>query len=339
MATFSKDSTPNPPQGDDASSASGQLLNFAGHTCWPDIYEELQLYILSIMSLVSAVSIGCTSRTNYNLVQAHLWWRVQSCLRAFNLPEKSTLSTMKRIGAIISGSAALAVIEPGMFIPQDIDIYVPFGRLEDFVSFIKSLGDFRETVKDDNEPSYQYSGRQTGIHTVKYFTHKADGAIVNVVETRSSSTPTAVFMFHSTIVMNYVTWSTIVCAYPRMTTQHKALINSDANPPTSKTLYCLIKYMARGFDFLGHANEWDKQHDCRSNGSCGRTIRGITDKATLRTAFSGGFMEEQDVVDNSLIWILASAAPCKDDDAVPHTLGFVGTNHFAAVVSDRAQTA
>lgn len=135
-------------------------LQRLAYSSWLDLYEDLQLYVLGIASLVSAVNLGYTCRYNYGLVQGFIQGRIHAFLLAFSLPPADTLTTMKRLNAIISGSLVLALIEPGLFKPRDIDIYVPLGKMNAFISFLEGLGGFKEVVKEDELPPYEPNGRR-----------------------------------------------------------------------------------------------------------------------------------------------------------------------------------
>lgn len=115
-----------------------------------------------------------------------------------------------------------------------------------------------------------------------------------------------------------------------MTSDHKALQNTDIDTPSNRTIDCLLKYIKRGFDFLNDASEWDEKHECRRSPYCGRAMRGVDDSATMRVGFTGDLMAKNDLIDEKMIWILASKQPCKQSDRVSHTRGFVGSTNYAA---------
>ncbi|KAJ2916280.1 hypothetical protein MD484_g4134, partial [Candolleomyces efflorescens] len=303
---------------------------------WMDLCTDLQLYVMSVASLVSVVNIGYTSRYNFNVAQGFIKDKIYALLVAFSLPPAATLDTMKKLKAVISGSLVLALIEPGLFTPGDIDIYIPFGNMIAFVQFLDGLGGFKEVAKEDELPPYEPSGRRvTCVHQTKYFQHQASGALVNLVETRTKTPTVAVFMFHSSIVMNYITWNTVVCAYPNLTCQHKALQNTDLDTPTDRTVKCFLKYIRRGFDFLNHANEWDDKHECRRSPYCGRSTRRVDDRSTMRIGFSGELESANDLVDDSISWSLATKAPCKHNATLIQTQGHVTARNYVARVSER----
>jgi hypothetical protein len=178
------------------------------------------------------------------------------------------------------------------------------------------------------EASRSTADKFKGILQNKYF-KKDTGAVVNLIETRSSA-PTAVFMFHSTFVMNYLTWNTLVCAYPKMTVRGRGLLNSDADEQSPRTMSCLIKYILRGFDNMERDEEWDSTHVCNRSSYCPRTLRRINDRGTMCATFSDDEGVAPDLVDASVVWRLGSIGPCKATGSAPPLSGFVGASSFAA---------
>jgi hypothetical protein len=59
---------------------------------------------------------------------------------------------------------------------------------------------------------------------------------------------TAIFRFHSTFVMNFITWNAVVCTYPQMTFDHVGLTNALDRELMPRTKHCMIKYALCGFD-------------------------------------------------------------------------------------------
>lgn len=119
------------------------------------------------MSLVSVVCIGSTSQYNYTMYKQHLQDRVNACFISFGLPPAPTLFLMKRLRVVLSGSCALAVIEPGWFKPRDLDLYIPSGHLDAFVEFMLSLGAFQESVDGDRSiPPLSYVGSRASGEVV-----------------------------------------------------------------------------------------------------------------------------------------------------------------------------
>jgi hypothetical protein len=146
-------------------------------------------------------------------------------------------------------------------------------------------------------------------------------------------------MFHSTFVMNYITWNSVLCPYPIMTFEHKGLLNTDSTDQDFSTLKSMAKYDRRGFNTLLDCSEWKSRHVCGRNAYCARTVRGVTDGATLRAVYIGGLEASADVLDASLLWSLASITSCLGGNDSPNPenlLGFVCTTEGAEFSTNMA---
>lgn len=118
------------------------------------------------------------------------------------------------------------------------------------------------------------------------------------------------FMFHSTLVMNYITWNTVVCPYPRMVADHVGLLNSCRLQLSGVVLKCLDKYRDRGFHVLDNAAEW-REHVCEQDPYCGETFRRVDDRGTMRLFYGEeSSLEAMDVIDDGLRWKLATRVEC-----------------------------
>jgi hypothetical protein len=89
---------------------------------------------------------------------------VEQILRRFGLPPTATLSMLEVAKAVVSGSAVLSIIVPGVFIPQDINIYVAqenAGVVERFLQRDIGLIHCWTNGLHGRSNAY-YRGRQTG---------------------------------------------------------------------------------------------------------------------------------------------------------------------------------
>ncbi|KAF6751213.1 hypothetical protein DFP72DRAFT_816992 [Ephemerocybe angulata] len=250
------------------------------------------------------------------MVKAHANNRVASLIKGFTLPLEEFLQFMKGAGVVISGSGALHVVQPGHFHPADLDLYAPFGYLEAIHRFLIETTQYI-LVFDEPYPrsrpgsnAGQVNENPTGIRVVRYYVNTLSGKVINVIETRLAAAPSAVFMFYSTYVMNFITGSTVVCAYPLMVERHVGLLNTYRERIPYKMARCLKKYVGRGFAVLDSASDWQPDHKCGESLYCAETTRVITDGATLRILFGENGGREQDLIDPGLRWKLASRFRC-----------------------------
>jgi hypothetical protein len=109
-----------------------------------------------------------------------------------------------------------------------------------------------------------------GIHCVVFYRHPTTDAVLNLIEATHANPAAAIFKFHSTFVMNYMTHNALLCFYPQSTEDHVGLVNT-CNPDLSIRMQsCLSKYDLRGFQALDRGYDWkESPHDCDSYAYCG----------------------------------------------------------------------
>lgn len=131
-------------------------------------------------------------------------------------------------------------------------------------------------------------------------------------------------MFHSTVVMNFVTWDAMVCAYPRMLRDSVGLANTDRMNRRSRLDGPLQKYRDRGFRVLRSASEWDPRHVCGQNRYCGATERRLSDAAVMRVSLSNLMGDPIMSFDGCISWKLAVSRRClAPDEPETSTPGWV----------------
>jgi hypothetical protein len=134
-------------------------------------------------------------------------------------------------------------------------------------------------------------------------------------------------MFHSTIVMNFITWSSIVCAYPKSTLALEGLKNTYRANDSLNHQVCFTKYIKRGFTLYDTGESLEANHLCGESGYCGQTLRFITDSSTLRYSFADDpdTHTRPELIDRRLAWKLATKAHCKPPNHRRPASGFVHT--------------
>ncbi|TEB19409.1 hypothetical protein FA13DRAFT_1601539, partial [Coprinellus micaceus] len=180
--------------------------------------------------------------------------------------------------SIASGSAVLRIMDAFMGKPGDLDIYVPRGSMSAADEFLH-LHEY-VLVSISLENSRTLDRGEAGISEVRYYLNRFNGALVNVIESSTSSSPTAVFFFHSTIVMNYLSWNALISAYPIMTIDRCGILNSCGAKERPRMEECMAKYRRRGYDFVATSLECERlpnQHICGEFEYCAHTVRGIDD--------------------------------------------------------------
>ncbi|RXW18751.1 hypothetical protein EST38_g7117 [Candolleomyces aberdarensis] len=282
---------------------------------WHAAPVEVQQRVLGHLSVANLGNIGRTSHYHYALVKRQVRGRVTATLADWWLPGE-TFRFMKDHNMVISGSAVLAIAEPNSVVPNDLDMYVPRGGMPAVQDFLSQHTEYVKVPDgavglSEEEQEYASDPLESGVKAVAFFKHPTGLSVLNIIETMDIVATTAIFKFHSTFVMNYVTWNALVCAYPKMTEDRVGLVNTHSLDLPSGLVRCMIKYAVRGFRLLDRAYDWKKEnHACANHGYCGRCQRFVGDEYTMRFAFLDGFGVEADVIDSGIGWRLNSRYTC-----------------------------
>ncbi|KIN98795.1 hypothetical protein M404DRAFT_156900 [Pisolithus tinctorius Marx 270] len=90
---------------------------------------------------------------------------------------------------------------------------------------------------------------------------------IDVVVSKTMTTISPLFQFHSTAVMNFISADSIFCTYPGLTLHRHVLINAYpiySGSLRSKTMAALQKYNSHGFDFIPCEDIHQLPHICQS---------------------------------------------------------------------------
>jgi len=207
---------------------------------------------------------------------------------------------MRRTGAVVSGSAALALIHPQQFLPNDIDFYVlPFA----FAGVLRYVEDHGYKIKPfDRSLCNYYHQNIVVIKLVHPVSHKS----VNVTTGLDNHVVKLITRFHSTLVMNYLSWFGLVDLYPEWTMEKRGLIVTD-NPASRG---CHAKYVERGYTLyrdVFQLTEPLEEHICSFDPYCPTSVRSLHDGHSLVEPFdSNGFPFKKS--DRDMAWSLP--VPC-----------------------------
>ncbi|KAG6871433.1 hypothetical protein C0992_010967, partial [Termitomyces sp. T32_za158] len=193
--------------------------------------------------------------------------------------------------------------------PVDLDLYVPNGEWRKVLHQL--VHDYGYTV--DPDPLDNAYSRVTGIyHVVRYC---RGACVVDLVVSMTDDSVVPIINFHSTLIMNYMSGTNIVCAYPDLTFNRRGLVNSRRlilSELDYDIISPLIKYRRRGFDLAVTLEEWEEygKHVCGSDPNCPGTTRSFNDSHTF-TVNLGSILDLVDsprsrVVDTLIAWTLCS---------------------------------
>jgi len=188
--------------------------------------------------LRSILTQGAVSR-------AHAALEVLCTLFGFGSPPVLLL-VLKATNTILSGSAALLLVHPGLFDAKDLNFYTANeGDNPTLRYFLESCGyeavpahaDVVRTFYSDSVRSILAYRRVVGSVS----TH------VSVVFVYPPTPVAAVVEFHSTLVMNYLSWYGMVVLYPELTLFRQGVVIQGDSPSLRG---CVAEYERRGFHFL-----------------------------------------------------------------------------------------
>ncbi|PVG03861.1 hypothetical protein CPB86DRAFT_308657 [Serendipita vermifera] len=163
---------------------------------------------------------------------ARLWKRnvissmVFHLLRRYVSDPGKLRDLMKHVGAVISGSSVLWLIDSksNSWEPKDLDVYAPAEMARTVIDFFLQEGyELIPRPETELEGNYIEVGHLNAIN--KLF--KGDRK-VEVMESLTESSIRPVLAFHSTAVMNYITADSIVMLYPRLTFSRLTVRNNAA---------------------------------------------------------------------------------------------------------------
>lgn len=186
------------------------------------------------------------------------------------------MDVLRTTRSIVGGSVALLMVSHLDFQPGDIDIYTPMSQSETVLALVdKRLGFSRRA-------SASLSYDDLSFLKLVYYFEKGDKKM-NVMIVRGEDPSIAIFQYHSTVVMNFLTAFGLYCGYPSLTLANLGVANLPAllrNPDArGRYLYCFQKYRGRGFLIEGDVTDLPLygDHVCRVDAECPHTIRSTLD--------------------------------------------------------------
>ena len=159
------------------------------------------------------------------------------CIRFHFADVNSVRNTMAQSGAIISGSAALAMLQPQMQEPGNIDFYVPPRGLAQLLKVVLAHG-YELATPTLGEREYP-----PGV--VLKLVHPVSAARVDIL-VPAKDVVEEVTEFHSTVVMNYVTYYSVVSLYPSWTMARMGAIIKKGAEESG----CIQKYRDCGYTMV-----------------------------------------------------------------------------------------
>ncbi|KAH6876921.1 hypothetical protein BKA70DRAFT_1025738, partial [Coprinopsis sp. MPI-PUGE-AT-0042] len=201
---------------------------------WAKLPKETRLQVLAGMNIQELDALRDVPNVNSDAVQV-LSDRVSLELMKWGLPAAETLKRLNETDSVISGSFALKAVLASSFTPGDIDIYCPRGRSEEVLLFLKDNGYEDETrglrkfpsnstISVEGDFDAHYDGLDTGIEQIYLLVHQGMGKKINVITSFLSSALIPILLFHSTLLMNWISHDGITCLYPELTLRRRGAV-------------------------------------------------------------------------------------------------------------------
>ncbi|KAG2021347.1 hypothetical protein CC2G_006593 [Coprinopsis cinerea AmutBmut pab1-1] len=264
-----------------------------------------------ILGHLNAADLKAMMEAGCRLASKELLRRFTSILVRFSLDPDEFRTCMKTCDAVVSGSAALAILVPrsDTFLPNDIDLYVSSKGLSKLLRYLHTNTPYtQETIltrtrRSDNDYSILVGG--TAISSVRLLEDAASGKSLNVIEASTGSPLSAVWGFHSTLVMNVVLHSGVGCAYPS-----HALEGIDKYRRRGFRLYPNLVELSTTQDPVLLRNPALSRHLCGTWAYCPQTVRDSLDPGMLWVPFPECNSEDLLADIPSVAWKLAHDGSC-----------------------------
>jgi hypothetical protein len=176
--------------------------------------------------------------------------------RHFRSPRKLR-DIMRRIGAVISGSLVLWLIDSrrDSWEPGDLDFYVPRNTTQTMIDFLLQEG-YQVVPAPEGET---HGGPYIRLGHLASVTKLVKGDLkIDLLESLSQSSVVPVTLFHSTAVMNYITADSISMLYPKLTFSRMAV---RCNPDRRSVTSWERKYFRRSFHLFSSDKVYSTFHD------------------------------------------------------------------------------
>jgi hypothetical protein len=258
-----------------------------------------------MMTVRELIMYGCTSKFNFEAIQAFLYRKRLQLIRPFFPDPHAFFHFLKRTNSIVSGSLALAFMVPAESLgwsPKDMDLYTTNRSADMWLRYLKLCGyqpKGGSAARLDGYPVH------TEIQEVIYFEHPFSGRSVDLI-VAMSLVMKPMFCYHSTLVMNCLTGRGFFLAYPQLTTSLRGLINPTTlisyTIPPSNVVKCLRKYAERGFSLAERPTAWDgDRHRCGQSWRCPESLRHTGDRGCLFLDFGDDLVHMSEDLDHDSV--------------------------------------
>lgn len=236
---------------------------------------ELWHTVFRFLNLAEVLCFSGTCRCYATISQRYIQYRRALLLKPFFANPNVAYSLLDACQTVLSGSCALHLLLPEAqtcWRPQDLDFYVSHTSVHSLLHNLKTHEYEISAVKTDLFDPYPNSH----IHSVITLHHHSSK--IDVIVSTNSSPVSPIFQFHSTALINFITSTSIFCAYPQLTLQQLSLVNPFVvygQALKRSTLMALLKYNDREIAYTSCA-AIHNERECWKN-----HIRSVDDNICL----------------------------------------------------------
>ncbi|KAF6744175.1 hypothetical protein DFP72DRAFT_1078890 [Ephemerocybe angulata] len=258
--------------------------------CWYRLPNELKCHVFGFLSLSDVIAFANTNLQFRVFALDCLRLRLGEMLKEYRLSLYTLFIILDRFNSVVSGSTALEIVHPTGLIPNNLDLVCPTDQADDLCSFLIFKGYTPQLDEATIGPSIiDDTPGQNCIEALRTLRHPSTGAIIHVLVATSASPLVAVFSFHSTFIMNFISAQAVYSCYPSLTEQNTGLRNVSDNRVVVQPRRLLdeAKYQQRGFAYLPPCpplQESDRSHPV--NDRCLHRPRSLVDFTTATLPFN-----------------------------------------------------
>ncbi|KAH6909731.1 hypothetical protein BKA70DRAFT_1425458 [Coprinopsis sp. MPI-PUGE-AT-0042] len=211
---------------------------------WESLSPEVQDMILDYMTLADLDNLSRVFASLTFFTQGHLRRRITALFSRFHLRYPETMAMMQSTNARMTGLAVVDVVYTSNVRTNTLEVVATddhYTEVEDFFiaagySIVQQEAPMvvhRSAVPMPpvNASVLPANDRATylpnmAIDKVVNLTHQKYGTRVKIVHATTNSSLPPILTFSTTLVMNWITHDTVVCAYPDLTLNGKAFKNT-----------------------------------------------------------------------------------------------------------------
>ncbi|KAG8907588.1 hypothetical protein FRB99_003512 [Tulasnella sp. 403] len=269
---------------------AGGERDFALQRMMQTVLEDCIDRILDFCPLPDVVAFSQTSWHSRTIVKKYLQRRVNNIFKEYVKTPLKMREVMRRHNCVISGSSALAFLlgADRKWSSQDLDMYAPSGR--DCRKLIQYLqGEGFETNAVRTIPNHNYGDNHiNGVTKLVKRGVRDNGQNyelwIDVIESKSHNPLLPILLFHSTVVINWISADSVTVAYPALTFRHKGVCGISTNVNALPWANWARKYRERGFEIVRDTRELEGP--CGS--ACPGLWRGTNDVGCMEVVFAEG---------------------------------------------------